>query len=146
MGCFFVLKKHIDPTGAVRLGVQKSPPGVGVWGKQPETGDLRFEIGKFFLFQLPIQRIPWDEVGCIFTYIFMVDFGWFSWLGKFIPDRSAASPWILSFRVRFDEQIPFSFGPPTRPQLITSKCFSFIPLEVGLKRVFRFFLVPKIGS
>ena len=87
MGCFFVLKKHIDPTGAVRLGVQKSPPGVGVWGKQPETGDLRFEIGKFFLFQLPIQRIPWDEVGCIFTYIFMVDFGWFSWLGKFIPDQ-----------------------------------------------------------
>ena len=70
--------------------------------------------------------------------MFMVDFGWFSCLCKYTGPFGSV-PMDLIFWVRFDEQIPFSSGPTTRPQVITSKCFSFIPLEVGFFRIFRFF-------
>ena len=76
-----MLKKNIDPTGGVRLGVQKIPPGVGVWGKQPETGDLRFEIGKFFFVS---TSHPTDPMGTgpvsgmnLYLHEFMVNF----WMG-----------------------------------------------------------------
>ena len=120
----------------------KSPPGVGVWGKQPETGDLRFEIGKFFLFFFVSTSHPTDPMGTNgiwdeFTYMFMVDFGWFSWLCKYTGPFGSV-PMDLIFWVRFDEHFPSVSAPNSAPT-DNFKIFSFIPLEVGFFRMFRFF-------
>lgn len=144
--CFLNIEIQQEVCQQVCVWVAKKPPGVGVWGSNQKQVIWDSRLGSFWFYSHYGSMVRnWDE----FTYSTWIR-GWFwmgfSWLGKYTGPGNVPTDLILWDSFGSDLMKHFlQFPAPTRPKWYF-EIFSFIPLEVGFFRIFRIFLVPKIGS
>ena len=141
-GVFLLKKKHRSNRRCAFGCAQKAPLVLEFGGNNQKQVIWDSRLGSFFYFFFVSTSHPTDPMGTNgiwdeFTYMFMVDFGWFSWLCKYTGPFGSV-PMDLIFWVRFDEHFPSVSAPNSAPT-DNFKIFSFIPLEVGFFRMFRFF-------
>lgn len=119
-GVFFCFKKTHRSNRSCAFGCAKKPPWC--WSLGETTRNRWSEIRDwevffiFFLFQLPIQRIPWGRTVSgmnLPTCSWLILDGFHGCVN--IPDRSAASPWILSFGSDLMNKFPSVSGQQLGP-------------------------------